>query len=185
MQTNSVPALLDKALMSNTLENRNAVYQAIYDEYFIMIYAIARRRLPGQEDDIVQGFFCDKVLKFKMETLQKHVAHLESYLYRCLTNYCNSKGGKKKRDQLRMTAYVDLQLSNHTYRPIHQTSLSMDLEMAIADLPEKQREAFVLRFKEGLKYKDVAASMQTVGTEGAVKQLIRRARTSVQKYLLA
>jgi RNA polymerase sigma factor (sigma-70 family) len=54
---------------------------------------------------------------------------------------------------------------------------------AVQDLPERQRDAIVLREIEGRSYEEIAAELGV--TDGAVRQLLHRARTSVREAATA
>jgi len=55
------------------------------------------------------------------------------------------------------------------------------LVAALASLPERQRQAIVMRELEGRSYEEIAARLET--SNGAVRQLLNRARTSIRERL--
>ncbi|MFA5858021.1 MAG: RNA polymerase sigma factor [Elusimicrobiota bacterium] len=63
----------------------------------------------------------------------------------------------------------------------HDILLKLQLEAAIARLPVKQREAFVLKHVEGMKISEIAVIQQTA--EGTVKAHLFRAVKALQKYV--
>ncbi len=55
------------------------------------------------------------------------------------------------------------------------------LELAIDQLPKKNREVFLLSKKSGYKHKDIAAQLEI--SEKAVEKHISRATQSIKKWL--
>lgn len=62
-----------------------------------------------------------------------------------------------------------------------QIAQGASLSQALAELPESQREAFVLREMLGLRYDEIAKALNT--TESAVESLLVRARRALQGHL--
>ena len=58
-----------------------------------------------------------------------------------------------------------------------RAAAAQGLEAALAELPERQREALWLRAVEGLSYAEVAEALAT--SEPSVKALIHRARVAL------
>jgi RNA polymerase sigma-70 factor (ECF subfamily) len=56
-------------------------------------------------------------------------------------------------------------------------SLAQDIQRAIADLPERQRAALLLRSEQGLGYEEISHALQT--SVASVKSLLHRARESL------
>src|SRR5207248_2846171 len=58
-----------------------------------------------------------------------------------------------------------------------------DLVDAVASLPERQREAIVMRELEGRSYEEIAASLGA--SDGAVRGLLMRARSAIRQRIAA
>lgn len=67
------------------------------------------------------------------------------------------------------------------YQLLEQSERDKAIRKAIGSLPVKQRTAFVLSKYDDLPQKEIAAVMQC--SEGAVEQLLQRAKTNLQKKL--
>lgn len=65
----------------------------------------------------------------------------------------------------------------------HARRVGVDVEAALAALPERQRAALLLVAVEGLSYAEVAESLDT--TEKSVKALVHRARVALAEQLEA
>ncbi|MDI9246128.1 RNA polymerase sigma factor RpoE [Marinobacter sp. CHS3-4] len=66
-------------------------------------------------------------------------------------------------------------------RLLHRDQLQIELESAIAALPEELRSAFLLREYDGLSYEDIAGILEC--PIGTVRSRIFRARESVDRHL--
>jgi RNA polymerase sigma-70 factor (ECF subfamily) len=69
----------------------------------------------------------------------------------------------------------------NAHQQLEATEKERAIRKAIDGLPDKQREAFILSKYEELTQREIAAIMQT--TEGAVEQLLVRAKKQLQKKL--
>ena len=107
-------------------------------------------------------------------------AKVTTWLYRVVANLCT--------DRLRKGRSVDIEAvsepvdENETAHDALQNRARMDaLQGALMQLPERQRQAVILRHIEGLSNPDIAAIME-IGVE-AVESLTARGKRSLAKAL--
>lgn len=106
-------------------------------------------------------------------------SRLSSWLHRIAVNVALESGRRRSRWWRRLVPEEAGQAIPETAR--QRPELRIDLERAIAALPERAREALVLRDVEGHSYEEIAALMGVA--LGTVKAQIHRARTLVREML--
>jgi RNA polymerase sigma-70 factor (ECF subfamily) len=131
---------------------------------------------PDRADDLVQ------------ETLTKAWAHqnsfqpgtnLKAWLYTILRNEFYSQMRRKKREVQDVDGIHASRLAVHPHQP-GQADLA-DLNVAMAELPEDQREALVLVAAFGFSYEE-AAEICSVAV-GTIKSRVNRARNRLAEIL--
>src|SRR5882724_2682697 len=143
-----------------------------------------RRRVPDPSDaeDIVQEVFYELV---EANRLLMPIEHVTGWLFRVARNRITDLFRKKKPESFSDTAVADedelLKLEDLLPSPdagpeaLYARSLLLDqLELAIAELPEEQREVFVAHELEGRSFKEMAAE-----TGVSVNTLLSRKRYAV------
>ena len=127
-----------------------------------------RRRVPDPRDaeDILQDVFCELV---EANRLLMPIDHVTGWLFRVARNRIIDFFRKKKPQSFTDTAIVDdddelLRLEDLLPSPdggpeaLYARNVLLDeLELAIDELPEEQREAFVAHELEGRTFKQMAA----------------------------
>lgn len=115
-------------------------------------------------------------------------AEFSTWLYRISVNTSINQLNKiKNRGFIHFAEEVLQNLFNkasddkNPQQQLEQTESDKAIRKAIDSLPEKQRTAFVLSKYDDLTQKEIATIMQS--TEGAVEQLLQRAKISLQKKL--
>lgn len=115
-------------------------------------------------------------------------ADISTWLYRITVNlaltYINIRN-KKSLIQIGSDFLNNLfnqkNTENDPLQQLEQTETEQILTQAIDSLPAKQRTAFILARYDDLPQKEIARIMET--SEGAVEQLLIRAKTNLQKKL--
>ena len=128
-----------------------------------------RRRVPDREDaeDILQDVFSELVEAYR---LMKPVEQVTAWLFRVARNRITDLFRKKNREALRSdpTAMAEdrevLQLEELLPSPdagpealYARNVLLEELEAALEELPEEQREVFIAHELMGLSFKEIAA----------------------------
>ena len=144
-----------------------------------------RRRVPDPRDaeDILQDVFYKLV---EANRLLMPIEHVTGWLFRVARNRITDLFRKKKPESFSDTAVADddgelLQLEDLLPSPdagpeaLYARNVFLDeLELAVDELPEEQREVFVAHELEGCSFKEMAA-----GTGVSVNTLLARKRYAV------
>jgi len=145
-----------------------------------------RRRVPDPRDaeDIMQDVFYELV---EANRLLMPIEHLTGWLFRVARNRITDLLRRKKPESFSDTAVADeddelLQLEDLLPSPdagpealYARNVLLEELELAVDELPEEQREVFVAHELEGRSFKQMAAE-----TGLSVNTLLSRKRYAVQ-----
>jgi len=144
-----------------------------------------RRRVPDPRDaeDILQDVFCELV---EANRLLMPIDHVTGWLFRVARNRITDLFRKKKPESFSDTAFADqederLLLEDLLPSPdagpeaLYVRHVLLDeLELAVGELPEEQREVFVAHELEGRSFKQMAAE-----TGVSVNTLLSRKRYAV------
>ena len=144
-----------------------------------------RRRVPDARDaeDILQDVFCELV---EANRLLMPIEHVTGWLFRVARNRITDLFRKKKPESFSDIAVADeegerLRLEDLLPSPdagpaaiYARNMLLEELESAVDELPEEQREVFVAHELEGRSFKEMAA-----GTGVSVNTLLSRKRYAV------
>ena len=144
-----------------------------------------RRRVPDPRDaeDILQDVFCELV---EANRLLMPIEHVTGWLFRVARNRITDLFRKKTPEHLSDTAVADddderLPLEDLLPSPdagpeaLYARNVLLDeLELAVDELPEEQREVFVAHELEGRSFKEMAAE-----TGVSVNTLLSRKRYAV------
>jgi RNA polymerase sigma factor (sigma-70 family) len=145
-----------------------------------------RRRVPDPRDaeDILQDVFYELV---EANRLLMPIEHVTGWLFRVARNRITDLFRKKKPESFSNTAVLDegddlLQLEDLLPSPdagpealYARNALLDELELAVDELPEEQRDVFVAHELEGRSFKEMAAE-----TGVSVNTLLSRKRYAVQ-----
>jgi RNA polymerase sigma factor (sigma-70 family) len=144
-----------------------------------------RRRVPDRPDaeDILQDVFCELV---EANRLLMPIEHVTGWLFRVARNRITDLFRRKKPETFSDTAIMDedddlLRLEDLLPSPdagpegLYARNVLLDeLELAVDELPEEQREVFVAHEWEGRSFKEMAAE-----TGVSMNTLLSRKRYAV------
>ena len=165
-------------------EQDRPISQIIAEERSRLLNFI-RRRVPDPRDaeDILQDVFYELV---EANRLLMPIEHITGWLFRVARNRITDLFRKKKPESFSDTAVADeddepLQLEDLLPSPdagpealYARNVLLNELELAVDELPEEQREVFVAHELEGRNFKEMAAE-----TGVSVNTLLSRKRYAV------
>lgn len=159
-----------------------AAFEELYRLHAGRVYNLACR-LSGslsEGEDLLQEIF---VLVFRKLGSYKGEAALGTWIYRLATNHCldflRSRDARMR--QVTGTLGDEDVTMPAPARPLRADRI--DLERAIARLPDGYRAAFVLHDVEGFEHREVAALLGIA--EGTSKSQVHKARLKLREYLLA
>lgn len=173
----------DSELIRNVLDGRQQDFALLVKKYQQPVFRTANGFVHNTPDaeEITQDVFLKAF--FKLGTFSGNAA-FSTWLYRIAVNISINFLKKKKRSQFWLGLGSLLQMparDKNAETLLTEKSEKQLIEMAIDQLPFKQRAAFVLTKYEELPQKEVAAIMHC--SEGAVEQLVIRAKTNLKKIL--
>ncbi len=162
---------------------KERAYTTIIKKYQERLYWHVRRMVVDHDDanDILQNVFIrvwNALENFKEE------AQLYTWLYRIATNESLTfLEGQKKRSAVSLSD-VESGLSNKIKADRHfdASKIEWKLQLAIQQLPDKQRTVFNLRYYDEMPYEEMSRVLET--SEGALKASYHHAVKKVEDYML-
>ncbi len=162
---------------------RERAYTSIIKKYQEKLYWHIRRMVVEHEDanDVLQNMFI-KVWK-NLENFRED-SQLYTWLYRIATNESLSfLEQQKRRSSTSLNDEVGY-LSNKLVadKDFDGKKLEWKLQLAIQQLPDKQKAVFNLRYFEEMPYEEMSRVLET--SEGALKASYHHAVKKIEDYIL-
>jgi len=131
--------------------------QDLYRSHAIELLHFARRRVGTQEaEDVVQ----DACLHFLQRSSAEPINNPRAYLFRVTANTAIDQLRRSKTRRSHQTD-DDIELNSlDGARDCGTATLVFQLHAALAELPEVQRQAFLLNRLEGLTYVEIASRLR-------------------------
>ena len=160
-----------------------AAFETIYRTHSGRLYSVACRVLgnPTDAEDLLQEIFL--AAHRKLESFRGESA-LGTWLYRLAMNLCLDHLRSRANRSGQLTDSLDEEFGLDdvgSRRLAERTVAKMDLERALAQLPNGCRTAFVLHDVEGLEHREVAAALGIA--EGTSKSQVHKARMRLRAML--
>ena len=163
-------------------ETKEAAFTTIIKKYQERLYWHIRRMLADHDDtnDVLQNVFIrvwNGLQNFRED------AQLYTWLYRVATNESLTfLEGQKKRSAVSFSD-VETGLSNKIKadKYFDPNKLEWKLQLAIQQLPEKQRLVFSLRYYDEMPYEEMSRVLDT--SEGALKASYHHAVKKIEDYI--
>ena len=160
-----------------------AAFESIYRAHAGRLYSVACRVLgnPTDAEDLLQEIFL--AAHRKLETFRGESA-LGTWLYRLAMNLCLDHLRSRATRSGQLTDALDDEYGlddSGSRRLAERTVARMDLERAMAQLPEGCRTAFVLHDVEGLEHREIADILGIA--EGTSKSQVHKARMRLRAML--
>ena len=175
----------DKELLSqfNDPDTREAGYTRIIKKYQEKLYWHIRRLVVEHEDanDVLQNMFI-KVWN-GLDNFRED-SQLYTWLYRIATNESLTFLEQQKKRSSVSLSDVETGLSNRLQADKHfdANKLEWKLQVAIQQLPEKQRVVFNLRYYDEMPYEKMSRVLET--SEGALKASYHHAVKKIEDFIL-
>jgi RNA polymerase sigma factor (sigma-70 family) len=152
-------------------------FERLYRRHVARIHTLARRMAgPDAADDLTQDIFVrawDKLATFRGDSA------FGTWLYRLGVNVVLSRRRSDKGDKTWIMEDDGAMAAASSAAPHHASR--MDLEAAIARLPDGARKVFVLHDVEGWTHEEIAGQMGLV--PGTSKSQLSRARAALRRML--
>ena len=162
---------------------REKAFTAIVKKYQEKLYWHIRRMLVDHEDtnDVLQNVFIrvwNGLDNFRED------AQLYTWLYRIATNESLTFIEQQKKKASVPLDDVEGSISNKIKADKHfdPNKLEWKLQVAIQQLPEKQRVVFNLRYYDEMPYEEMSRVLDT--SEGALKASYHHAVKKIEDYIL-
>lgn len=182
----------DRELVLRAREGDQDAFAEIVQSYQKRIYAVAMRMTRRHEvaDDITQDTFIRAYRNLARFELGRP---LLPWLHRIAVNLAiNYWNGSARRERALYTeddpegprvraGSGDPPLHADPHRVLETKELEEDLERAVATLSPDQRAVFVLKVLEGMRYEEIAATLEI--SEGTVMSRLSRARARLKVLL--
>ena len=179
------PWLSDLLLRTQTDERLAALaqlghqraFETLVERYRDALCAYAMRLSPNRGEDLVQQTFLAALAALQGGT---EVRHLRGWLYEILRNLAWRESGSWP-----ATAELDdtMPAAESAQQVAERRMLAHDTLAEVAQLPASQHDALVQTAIQGRSRTEVAAAMGL--SEGAVRQLVHRARTALRTAVTA
>jgi RNA polymerase sigma-70 factor (ECF subfamily) len=173
----------EMALVERCRQGDLTAFEAIYRTHAGRLYSVAYRILGNAADaeDLLQEIFL--TAHRKLDSFRGDSA-LGTWLYRLASNLCldHLRSRAARTGQVTGTLDDEPGLADTSSRRLADRTVDrMDLERAVAELPEGCRTAFILHDVEGLEHREVAEMLGIA--EGTSKSQVHKARLRLRAML--
>ena len=162
---------------------KERAFTAIIKKYQEKLYWHIRRMVIDHDDanDILQNMFI-KVWK-SLDNFRED-SQLYTWLYRIATNECLTFLEQQKRHSSVSLTDVETGLSNKIKADenFDANKLEWKLQLAMQQLPDKQRIVFNLRYYDEMPYEEMSRVLET--SEGALKASYHHAAKKIEDFIL-
>ena len=164
----------DERLVDLTRAGNGRAFEAIVTRYRRPLLRHCARLLPpGRAEDAVQQAFLNA---YRAIVAGENELRLRPWLYRIAHNASLNLLRQNGWDYDEIPADFDGVIQPP--QAVEQSERIRELVRAVKDLPERQRDAVILRELEGRSYEEISAALGV--TDGAVRQLLNRARNTLR-----
>jgi RNA polymerase sigma-70 factor (ECF subfamily) len=175
-------ARLDDAALARRIANGDiTAFEDVYRAHASRLLNLAWRMLGSAEDaeDALQDIFLQA---FRRIGTFKGDSSLGTWLHRLGINVCLDRLRSRAAREGRRTASLDDEIAPDDRSAGRELTASrMDLERAIARLPDRARAAFVLHDVQGFDHREVGAMLGIA--EGTSKSQVHQARVKLREFL--
>jgi RNA polymerase sigma-70 factor, ECF subfamily len=174
----------DRRLAARCRAGERDACEELYRRHAPRVLGLARRMVGSSEDaeDAVQDVFL--AVFRKLESFRGE-SSLATWLYRLAMNVCLDRLRSRGSRERKVTDAFDADDAAHVGPPQPVGRLSpgaaIDLERAIAALPDAARAAFLLHDVEGFDHQEVGAILGIA--EGTSKSQVHKARLRIRAFL--
>jgi len=173
----------DLALVERCRQGDLGAFEEVYQTHSRRLYGVAVRMLvnPADAEDMLQEIFL--AAHRKLDSFRGESA-LGTWLYRLAVNLCLDHLRSRTGRAIHVTDALDDEPALPDARShglAERVVTKMDLERAMAQLPEGCRTAFVLHDVQGLEHREVGEIMGIA--EGTSKSQVHKARMRLRSLL--
>ena len=161
---------------------KEKAFSILVKKYQERLYWHIRRMLVDHEDsnDVMQNVFIrvwNALANFRED------AQLYTWLYRIATNECLTFIEQRKKKGTISINELESGLSNkiRADQGFDANKLEWKLQLAIQQLPEKQRVVFILRYYDEMPYEEMSKVLET--SAGALKASYHHAAKKIEDFI--
>lgn len=179
----------DVQLMARVGDGDPSAFQALLDLYWGPLVRYARGMVGGEDsaEDVVQEVF---VRVWQHRTEWSAEGSVRAYLFRITRNlslnHVRDRDAEVKRRETAGYTLVPARWEGRPDEQLARSTLEDEVAEAVAALPPRRREAFVLSRYHGLSYREVADTMglaeQTVANQ--MRRALAELRIALSHHLL-
>ena len=174
--------LSDEALMERTGRGDEAAYRIIVERHLSRSLGFATRMLGDRADgeEVMQEAFLK--LWRGAPSWEAGGARFTTWFYRVVLNLCIDRQRKRRGRQVPIEDAGDPQDERQgAEADLHDRQVSRQIDGALAQLPDRQREALSLCYLQGLSNKEAADVLQM--NIKALESLLTRGRAALKQKL--
>jgi RNA polymerase sigma-70 factor (ECF subfamily) len=169
----------DADLVQACLSGNTQAFEELYRRHSVRLYNLAYRMCGNTADaeDLLQEIFL--LVHRKLPTF-KGTSALGTWLYRLAMNHCLDhlrSRGHRMDERSEPLDVVHAAQNEYLDCPVTR----VDLERAVAQLPQGCRLAFLLHDVEGFEHQEIAKILDV--KEGTSKSQVHKARMRIREYL--
>lgn len=169
----------ETGIVREAQSGNHSAFEQLYKQNVSKIYALCLRIIADRSraEELTQDVFVrawENIGSFRGDSL------FSTWLYRLAVNVVLVDMRSAKRRALRFFRLGDVM--KFIKRVEHQPHSTMDLETAMASLPEKARMIFILHDVEGYKHEEIGEMLGI--TSGTTKAQLHRARKLLREVLV-
>jgi RNA polymerase sigma-70 factor (ECF subfamily) len=174
------PSVPERGPVDSTLVNRAKLgdieaFEAIVDRYYARCVRFARGMLgnPSDVEDVVQETF---VRLYRALPRYEERQRFDSWIFRILGNCCRTANTVRGRHELQGSSDEELLArvpSSDRADETFEREWGEEVRRALAELPEYNREVFLLHYIEGFSYEEIERI--TGVRQSALKMRVKRA----------
>jgi RNA polymerase sigma-70 factor (ECF subfamily) len=161
---------------------KESAFTAIIKKYQEKLYWHIRRMVVDHDDtnDVLQNVF---IKAWKGLENFREDSQLYTWLYRIATNECLTFLDQQKKKGTVRLGDVEVGLSNKIKADenFDVTKLEWKLQLAIQQLPDKQKLVFNLRYYDEMPYEEMSRILGT--SEGALKASYHHAAKKIEEFI--
>lgn len=173
-------------ILSKIKQGDHAAFEHLFREKYESLVGFARKFI--QDQDECEGVVQDMFVSFweKREEISVDTS-ISGYLYSSVRNRCLNliKHDKVKQEHVAYQKAKPIQTQDGGDRVLEASELQSRIDDAIANMPDKRQEIFLLSRYEGLKYSEIAKqlniSVKTV--EAQMGKALKYLREELKDYL--
>lgn len=173
--------LVEDKILFNEIKNRNLkVYEALFTNYYPQLVRFAEGYVFDKQEceDIVQNlfiYFWENAEKVNLDL------SIKSYFYQSVKNRCLNHLRDLQIHDKHNLLYLEAILNQENYEELQDPEMIIQINAAIAKLPEQMAEIIKLKYLEGKKLMEIARLNQI--SENTVKTQLQRAKDKLRKIL--